>query len=119
MRRPRTSQVYETILGRGPNVSRDQSSVQPLIKALTVRHNPIKANHADLAPSLEDSIATFCQSLMGSTKPCYGTNPMSNDLMFIVDFDKTILPLIPVKVEGNINLLTWKTAVLFVPARTI
>jgi len=59
---------------------------------------------------------------MCGTQPRYGTNPMSNDLIVVVDFDKTILPFIPVKVEGNITLITWKVAgapitTLFVPIR--
>ena len=54
---------------------------------------------------------------------CYGTNPILNDLIVIVDFDKMIFAFIPVKFEGNIILLTWKvagapTAALFVPSRT-
>jgi len=54
---------------------------------------------------------------------CYGTNPILNDLIVIVDFDKTIFAFIPVKFKGNIILLTWKvagapTAALFVPSRT-
>jgi len=54
---------------------------------------------------------------------CYGTNPILNDLIVIVDFDKTIFAFIPVKFEGNIILLTWKvagapTAALFVPSKT-
>ena len=60
---------------------------------------------------------------MGRNNPCYGTNPMSNDLIVVVDLDKTILAFIPVKFEGNITLLTWKvagapSAALFVPSRT-
>ena len=60
---------------------------------------------------------------VGGNVPRYGTNPMLNDLIVAVDFDKTILAFIPVKFEGNISLLTWKiagtpTAVLFVPSRT-
>ena len=60
---------------------------------------------------------------MSCNKPCYGTNPILKDLIVAVDFDKTILAFIPVKVEGNITLLTWKiagapTAALFVPTRT-
>ncbi len=56
-------------------------------------------------------------------QPCYGTNPILNDLIVAVAFDKTILALIPVKFDGNIILLTWKvagapTVVLFVPIRT-
>ena len=54
---------------------------------------------------------------------CYGTNPILNDLIVIVDLDKTIFAFIPVKFEGNIILLTWKvagapTAALFVPSST-
>ena len=60
---------------------------------------------------------------MGRNNRRYGTNPILNDLIVAVDFDKTILAFIPVKVEGNITLLTWKiagapTVVLFVPSRT-
>jgi len=40
---------------------------------------------------------------MGRNKTGYGTNPMSNDLIVVVDFDKTILAIIPVIVEGNIH----------------
>ena len=60
---------------------------------------------------------------MGRNKTGYGTNPMSNDLIVVVDFDKTILAIIPVIVEGNIIRTTWNvagapSAVLFGPIRT-
>jgi hypothetical protein len=52
----------------------------------------------------------------------YGAKLISNDLIVAVDFDKTILAFIPLKVAGNMILLTWKiagapSAVLFVPIR--
>jgi len=56
---------------------------------------------------------------MGRNKTGYGTNPMSNDLIVVVDFDKTILAIIPVIVEGNITRTTWNVAALPAPCCSV
>ena len=101
---------------------------QPRVRVQRLTRGRSPADYFDYRPGVARSLE-HCQSNVLirvqrlRNTPCYGTNPILNDLIVAVAFDKTILALIPVKFDGNIILLTWKvagapTVVLFVPIRT-